>query len=185
MQTRQSRGNSSTPERQESPADPAWYPLQTRYQCEKRVHTALREHGFESFSPMRLETRRWRNRTRLVESPLFPGYMFVRMIPDPVSLNSILRLPGMVRFVTAGRDLVAVPNTEMDRVRAVTESDGACEQGPFPAVGEKVRVRGGCLEGIEGIVTGEVGRRELVITVGAIRRSLKIALGSYQIELLD
>ena len=57
----------------------AWYALQTRYQCEKQVDAALREKAFESFAPMRLEVRRWSDRTKLVESPVFPGYMFVRM----------------------------------------------------------------------------------------------------------
>src|ERR1700685_4467315 len=89
---------------------PAWYPLQTRYQCEKKVDAALRDGGFESFAPMQLETRRWSDRTKLVESPLFPGYTFVRMEAEPELLVKVLRLPGLVRFVTYGRELVAVPN---------------------------------------------------------------------------
>jgi transcription antitermination factor NusG len=163
---------------------PAWYPLQTRYQCEKKVDTALRDNGFESFAPMRLETRRWSDRTKLVESPLFPGYMFVRMLADPKLLTTVLRLPGMVRFVTVGRELVAVPNAEMETVRALTESDASCEPAPFPAVGERVRIHGGCLEGVEGVLTGQTGHREIVISVGAIQRSLKIPLGGYQVERL-
>ena len=95
---------------------PAWYPLQTRYQCEKRVDAALRDEGFESFAPMQLETRRWSDRTKVVESPLFPGYTFVRMEADPKLLVKVLRLPGLVRFVTSGRELVPVPNEEIESV---------------------------------------------------------------------
>jgi transcription antitermination factor NusG len=161
---------------------PAWYPLQTRYQCEKKVDAALRDEGFESFAPMQVEVRRWSDRTKLVESPLFPGYTFVRMEAEPELLIRVLRLPGMVRFVTTGRELVAVPNEEIETVRALIQSNISCEPGPFPAVGEKVRIRGGCLEGVEGVLTAQTGRGEIVIAVGAIQRSLKIPLGGYQIE---
>jgi transcription antitermination factor NusG len=164
---------------------PAWYPLQTRYQCEKKVDAALRDEGFESFAPMQVETRRWSDRTKLVELPLFPGYTFVRMEAQPESLIKVLRLPGMVRFVTSGRELVAVPNEEIETVRALVQSNTTYEPGPFPAVGEKVRIHGGCLEGVEGVLTAQTGRGEIVISVGAIQRSLKIPLGGYRIERLS
>jgi transcription antitermination factor NusG len=163
---------------------PAWYPLQTRYQCEKKVDAALRDEGFESFAPTQRETRRWSDRSKLVESPLFPGYTFVRMEAEPELLIKVLRLPGLVRFVTYGRDLVAVPNAEIETLRALVQSHTSYEPGPFPAVGEKVRIHGGFLEGVEGVLTAQSGRGEIVISVGAIQRSLKIPLGSYQIERL-
>lgn len=162
----------------------AWYALQTRYQCEKRVDGALRDEGFDTFAPVRLEARRWSDRTKLIETPLFPGYTFVRMEVDSKSLLRVLRLPGMVRFVTSGRVLVAVPNAEIETVRALAQSDASYEPGPFPAVGERVRIRGGCLEGIEGVLTGQTERKEIVISVGSIQRSLKIPLGGYRVERL-
>jgi transcription antitermination factor NusG len=164
---------------------PAWYPLQTRYQCEKRVDASLRDQGFESFAPMQLQTKRWSDRTKQVESPLFPGYAFVRMEAQPELLIKVLRLPGLVRFVTSGRELVAVPNKEIETVRALAQSNGCYEPGPFPAIGEKVRIHGGFLEGVEGVLTEETGRGEIVISVGAIQRSLKIPLAGYQIERLN
>jgi transcription termination/antitermination protein NusG len=163
---------------------PAWYPLQTRYQCERKVDAALRDEGFESFSPMQLEARRWSDRTKLVEAPLFPGYTFVRMEAEPKSLAKVLRLPGLVRFVTSGRELVAVPNEEIETVRALVQTNTSYEPGPFPAVGERVRIRGGCLDGVEGVLTGYSDRREIVISVGAIQRSLKVRLGNYRVERL-
>jgi len=164
---------------------PAWYPLQTRYQCEKRVDAALREDGFESFAPMQLETRQWSDRTKLVEAPLFPGYTFVRMEADPKLLVKVLRLPGLVRFVTSGRDLVEVPDREIDTVRALVQSKTSYEPGPFPVVGERVRIHGGCLQGVEGVLTAQKGREAIVVSVGAIQRSLIIPLGGYRIERLS
>ena len=170
--------------RSPGPSGPEWYPLQTRYQCEKKVDAALRDQGFESFAPMQLETRRWSDRTKQVESPLFPGYTFVRMEAEPKLLIKVLSLPGLVRFVTNGRELVAVPDEEIETVRALVRSNTSYEPGPFPAVGERIRIHGGCLEGVEGVLT-QTGRGEIVIAVGAIQRSLKIPLGGYQIERLS
>jgi transcription termination/antitermination protein NusG len=164
--------------------DPQWYPLQTRYQCEKRVDAALSSEGFESFAPMQRQIRRWSDRTKVVDAPLFPGYIFVRMDAVPELLVKVLRLPGLVRFVTSGRDLVAVPSEEIEAVRALVNSNTSYEPGPFPVIGEKVRIRGGCLDGIEGVLTAQTGRGEIVISVGAIGRSLKVAIADYEFERL-
>jgi transcription antitermination factor NusG len=163
----------------------AWYALQIRYQCEKKVDAALREKAFESFAPMRPEVRRWSDRTKLVESPVFPGYMFVRMEAKSRSILEVLSLPGLVRFVTSGRELVAVPDREIETVRALTQSRASYEPGPFPVVGERVRVHGGCLQDVEGILVDQNGHEEIVISVGAIQRSLKVPLGHYRVERLN
>ena len=89
-----------------------------------------------------------------------------------------------MRFVTSGRELVAVPNEQIEAVRALARSNTSYEPGPFPAVGERIRIRGGCLEGVEGVLT-QTGRGAIVVAVGAIQRSLKIPLGGYRIERLS
>ncbi len=162
-----------------------WYPLQVRYQCEKRVDAFLRQKGFESFAPMSRQTRRWSDRTKTVEVALFPGYTFVRMEALPELLVSVLRIPGLVRFVTSGRDLLPVPDAEIEAIRTLVQTETNCEPGPFPALGEKIRIRGGCLEGLEGVLISQTDRREIVISVGAIQRSLKIPMASYEFERLD
>jgi transcription antitermination factor NusG len=107
------------------------------------------------------------------------------MEAEPKLLIKVLRLPGLVRFVTSGRELIAVPNEEIDAVRALVQSNTSYEPGPFPAVGERVRIHGGCLEGVEGVLTAQTGRGEIIISVGAIQRSLKIPSGGYRIERLS
>jgi transcription antitermination factor NusG len=94
-------------------------------------------------------------------APLFPGYMFVRMVADPALLSTVERLPGLVRFVTSGRELVAVTDAEI------------------------TGILGGCLEGIEGVLTSQTNRKDIVISVSSIQRSLKVSPGNYQIERLS
>jgi transcription antitermination factor NusG len=93
-----------------------------------------------------------------------------------------LQIPGLVRFVTKGRDFAVVPDEEIESIRAVSRSEIQYEAGEFPALGQKVRIRGGCLEGVEGVLTSQTGRGELVVSIGAIQRALKFPIGSYRIE---
>jgi transcription antitermination factor NusG len=172
------------PETKSSQPPLAWYPLQTRYQCEKRVDIALREQGFETFSPVNREKRQWSDRRKLVESPLFPGYGFVRMEATSKSLSKILRLPGLVRLMTNGRELLSVTNEEIESLRTLVHCEAHFEPVPFPAVGERVRIRGGCLEGVEGVLVSTPERGQIVVSVGVIQRALKVALAGYRIERL-
>jgi transcription termination/antitermination protein NusG len=163
----------------------SWYPLQTRYQCEKRVDAALREQGWETFTPLQSETRRWSDRVRRVEAPLFPGYTFVRMEVKPQAVSTVLRIPGLVRIVTSGREFAVVRDEDIDSIRMVVQNGTRLEPGPFPAIGQKVRVRGGYLDGIEGILLSKIGRQDLVISVGAVQRSVRFTLGNFRIEALN
>jgi hypothetical protein len=67
----------------------------------------------------------------------------------------------------------------------VVQNGTRLEPGPFPAIGQKVRVRGGCLDGIEGILLSKTGRQDLVISVGAVQRSVRFTLGNFRIEALN
>ena len=159
-----------------------WYPLQVRYQCEKKVDDSLLRLGFETLMPTWRQTRRWSDRIKIVDAPLFPGYTFVRMEALPELLVKVLRVPGLVRFVTNGRNPVSVADEEMGAIRALMQNSVSYEPGPFPAVGERIRIRGGLLDGIDGILIAHKDSGEIVISVGVIQRSLKVPLRDYQIE---
>jgi hypothetical protein len=111
--------------------------------------------------------------------------MAVAWYPLRTALLSVVeRLPGMVRFVTADNKFVAVTDAGMTNVHEPAANDAGYESGPSAAVAERARIRGRCLEGTEGVLAGE-NRGEIVISVSSIRRSLKVMLGSYQVERLS
>ena len=85
---------------------PEWYPLQTRYQCEKKVDVGLRKEGFE-YAPTRIEAG---DGVTAQSCGSAASGLHVRMEAAPELLIKVLRLPGLVRFVTRGSDLVAVPS---------------------------------------------------------------------------
>ena len=49
-------------------------------------------------------------------------------------------------------------------------------------VGQRVRIRGGCLEGLEGILVAKNGDQSLVVSVEMIQRSLAVRVSGYQLE---
>jgi hypothetical protein len=82
--------------------------------------------------------------------------MAVAWYPLQTALLSVVeRLPGMVRFVTADSKFVAVTDAEMRNVHEPAASDDSYESGSLAAVAEPARIRGRCLEGIEGVLAGE------------------------------
>src|SRR5437879_11912381 len=66
-----------------SGADVCWYAVQTRSRHERVVAAQLREQGVSTFLPMITEIRRWSDRRKLVEFPLFSGYVFVHAAVSP------------------------------------------------------------------------------------------------------
>ena len=68
-----------------------WWVLQTRVRCEQRVSNQLLSKHHEAYVPVARERRRWTDRYRTVELPMFPGYVFVRAVLQAADRLAILR----------------------------------------------------------------------------------------------
>src|SRR5690349_24459913 len=75
--------------------------------------------------------------------PLFPCYLFVRILPDPATRLSVLKTPGVLNFVGKWDQLPAVPDHEMEQVRAVVQQRDRFFPCPFLKTGQRIRIRGG------------------------------------------
>jgi transcription antitermination factor NusG len=159
-----------------------WYAIQTRSRHEKMVVQQLHQQGITTFLPLSTELREWSDRQKLVEFPLFPGYAFVRMAYGPEERLRVLRTEGVVNFVgTAGRG-IAIPEKQIEHVQTLLANKVPFESYPFLKVGQRVRIRGGALNGTEGILVRKDADRMLVISVELIQRSLSIRLQGYEVE---
>src|SRR3974390_385937 len=92
-----------------------WYALQTRARHEKAVASYLRLQGIEEFLPLYKSRREWSDRVRVVELPLFGGYIFCRL--DPKSIVSVLNTPGVIHVLSYGTEPAAVPDGEIEAIR--------------------------------------------------------------------
>jgi transcription antitermination factor NusG len=159
-----------------------WYAVQTRGRHEKKVANTLQEKGIETFLPALREVHRWSDRNKIVEVPLFPGYAFVRSLAHSPERLLILQTDGVVRIVGNGTELVPVDSKQIEDIRTLLASGVPMAMYPALKVGQRIRVRGGCLDGIEGILVSRPRESTLVLSVHAIQRAIAINLDGYQIE---
>ena len=166
----------------EGPEATKWYAVRTRSRHEKVVERHLQGQGIDVFSPVVNQVRQWSDRRKVVETPLFAGYAFVRIAPTPEERIRVLKAQGVVEIV-GGQGLgIPIPAEQIEAVRAVVAGNLPIAQHAFLKVGQRVRVRGGSLDGVEGILVAQNGSRNLVISVEPIQRSLSIRIEGYQVE---
>jgi len=158
-----------------------WYAVQTRPRHEKKVVTELQEKRIDSYLPLLTQVHRWSDRRKVVQVPLFPGYVFVHEHLDPHVRVSILRIWGVLSFVGPQREAAPIPDSQIEDIRTLLTTKIPLTPYPFLKIGQRVRVRGGALDGLEGILVTN-GHRRLVISVESIQRSLSITIEGYDVE---
>jgi len=159
-----------------------WYGLQTRPRHEKMVAQRLGERGVTTFLPLVTEVHRWSDRKKSVQMPLFSCYVFARFVPNRTERLRVLRVDGVFGLVGAGGEGIAIPDSEIDAVRGVVEGQMPWSSHPFLKIGQRVRIRSGALDGLEGVLVERNGDRTLVISVDAIQRSLAVRVEGYEVE---
>jgi len=159
-----------------------WYGLQTRPRHEKIVAQRLEERGVKTFLPLVTEVHRWSDRKKSVEVPLFRCYVFAKFVPNRADRLRVLRVDGVFGLVGARGEGTPIPDGEIDSVRSVIEGPLPWSSHPFLKIGQRVRIRSGALDGLEGILVSCNGDRTLVISVDAIQRSLSVRVEGYEVE---
>src|ERR1700722_15818081 len=159
-----------------------WYGLHTRPRHEKIVAHRLAEKGVTTFLPLVTEVRRWSDRKKSVQLPLFSCYVFARFIPKREDRLRVLRVEGVFGLVGARGEGASIPEEQIDAVRSLIEGNLPYAAHPFLKIGQRVRIRSGALDGLEGILVSRNGDRTLVISVDAIQRSLAVRVEGYEVE---
>jgi transcription termination/antitermination protein NusG len=165
-----------------APAEVFWFAVQTRPRHEKKVNSGLGDKGIQSFLPLFPERRRWSDRYQWVDTPVFSQYLFVRL---PMSLESrvrVLQTAGVVQFVGALGKGTPIPDEQIENLRTIVAQRIPIRVHEFLRVGERVRIRGGALDGIEGILAEVKNDKSLVISIDLIEKSLAIRIQGFEVE---
>jgi transcription antitermination factor NusG len=115
---------------------------------------------------------------------MFSCYAFVRMVQTAEERLKILRTPGVVGFVGSERQGTSIPDEQIESLRIVISENIPCFPHPFVSVGRRVRIRGGSLDGVDGILVRQGGNQSLVVSVELLQRSVSIQLENYDVELI-
>lgn len=145
--------------------------------------THLQRKGIETFLPVLEEVHRWTDRDKRVDALLFSGYTFARLNPASWSRMDVLRTVGVIGVIGFAGQVVPIPTKQIEDLQLLLTQKVPCALHPFLKVGQRVRIRGGCLDGLEGILD-ERGERNLVISVESIGRSLALRIEGYELELM-
>jgi transcription antitermination factor NusG len=147
-----------------------WFAIQTKPSFEQTVSKALEMKGFAAFVPTYREPRAWSDRVKILDVPLFPGYVFWRK--DGERTLPALTTPGVRSIVSFGRVPAAIPNEEIESVRRFISSDLDVKPWPFLRVGQTVRVEKGPLAGVDGILQEFKGSYRVVVSISLLQRSI-------------
>ena len=151
-----------------------WYALRIQSRLGSLTSTTLRGKGYEEFFPLYWSRRRWSDRIKRVELPLFPGYLFCQFeVSDRLP---ILTTPGVIGIVGAGKLPVPVDPDEIEAIRAILRSGLAAQPWPLLCVGSKVYIEGGPLAGLEGIITNTDKVYRLIVSVSLLQRSVAVEI---------
>jgi transcription antitermination factor NusG len=159
-----------------------WFAVQTRYRFEKSVAAQLNRKDCETYLPLLTEHHTWTDRQKEVTIPLFPGYAFVRIDQASHSREAVLRTAGLIGFVNFGGVVASVPPKQIEDLQLLLQKKGAFSLHAFVRAGQRVRIRGGCLHGLEGLLVQQ-GKDKLLISIESIQRSLAIEIQGYELEL--
>ena len=159
-----------------------WYAITTRSQHERLVARQLEIQGVVTLLPVMKEIHRWSDRRKIVEMPMFRGYLFVRCCMSPVFRRVILFARGVVSFVSMQGEPVPIPDEQIVNIYRLMTNHADCIVHPFLKIGQRVRIRGGALDGMEGILSSFQKDRYVVVSIDAIQRSLAVRIEGYDLE---
>ncbi|MCB9799898.1 MAG: UpxY family transcription antiterminator [Candidatus Omnitrophica bacterium] len=158
-----------------------WYALYTKSRHEKLTYRELSKKGIESFLPIRQLKRQWSDRSKTIEEPLFPGYLFVRI--PPTEKKNVLMTAGSVCLVgrSAGEP-VAIPENEILTVKRFVAEEIQIDPFPYLRSGQRVRVRSGIFKGVEGFIVRKEKNCRLVISLDLLMQSVSTEIDSACVE---
>ena len=159
-----------------------WYAIHVRARHEKKVTEELNAKSIKTFLPLHWQVSQWSDRQKRVQVPLFPCYAFVNVPLTPETHLAVVRAYGILGFVGPASEPTPIPESEIDAVKQLLDGGLAVTPHTYCRIGQRVRVRGGALDSIEGILTGIVGNRRLVISVETVQRSVSVSVEGYQVE---
>jgi transcription antitermination factor NusG len=159
-----------------------WFAAYTMSRHEKCISSHCDRIGIEQFLPLYSSQRSWKNRTTVdLQMPLFPNYIFVRLLPQ--DHGPLMRLPGLLSIVGNGAGPVVIPDADMELLRRIITCK-TIEPHPFMTKGDKVRVITGPLAGMIGVVLKKGNGLRLIVTLDMIGKSVSLQVDGSALELI-
>lgn len=160
-----------------------WYALYLHSRAEKRVCKRLTEMGYEAYLPLVTRMKKWSDRLKKVEEPLFKSYLFVRV--DEKNHYEILSVPGVTKFVCFERKAVKVPENQINAIKKYcddfVEEEQEQEHIDFHE-GQLVRITSGEMRGLIGRLAPVKNKKRLIVYIESVGHYLPINIARTKVE---
>jgi transcriptional antiterminator RfaH len=158
-----------------------WYVLQTRSRFEKKCFDLLLLQGITVFLPTQKQKKQWSDRIKEIESPLFPGYIFVKF--EEKDRYSILNTTGIVRFVSFGGEYASMNDKQIDALAKIENLEKIVEVIDLELFqGQNILIASGPFKGIEAKIVRHNGKGKLLLSVEMIGKGVLLEIGRTKIE---
>ncbi|MGQ9570933.1 MAG: UpxY family transcription antiterminator [Thermodesulfovibrionales bacterium] len=160
-----------------------WFALYVKSRHEFFTNSELNKKGIDTFLPSVKRCRQWKDRRKLVDFPLFPGYLFVHIYPHPKEFFNVLKTRGAVNLVSSESGCpTPIAPEEISSLRLLLESGKEFDVFPYLKEGTKVRVRRGPLKGAEGVLRKKEDQYIFVVDLKLLGRSVGVRIYADDIE---
>ncbi len=155
--------------------------IYVRSRHEKNVYSALLDKGIDASLPMMTVVRKWSDRKKKMQIPLFRGYVFIKIDVNIDNLN-VLQTAGVVKFIGIRNKPSRIPDEQIHWMHMmVAESDTVRAEKEI-SVGQRVRVMIGPFKGIKGVVKRVGSRSRLVVLIDSIMQAISIDIKPEYLE---
>lgn len=139
-----------------------WLAVYTKPRCEKKVHQLLTDKGFESYCPLNKVRRKWSDRVKTVEEPLFKSYVFVRV--DEEEQGKVRMINGVVNFVYWLGKPAVIKDKDINNIKRFLSDYEEVRVEPITlAPSQQVEVTSGLLMDVKGKVLNVKGKKVQVL----------------------
>jgi transcription antitermination factor NusG len=160
-----------------------WFAIYVQARHEKVVASTLRTKGFDICLPLSKTQRKWSDRRKEVEEPIFPGYVFCEF--DSEVRTPILRTAGVVQILGVGKQVTPLETIELNALKALERAQTPVEPWPFINKGQWVRVEAGPLAGLSGVVAECKSGLRVVVSISLLQRSVAVEVNRSQVHPTD
>jgi transcription antitermination factor NusG len=156
----------------------SWYAIWTHSHCEQLVYDQLTQKGIHALLPTVDVWSRRRGVRRLIATPMFPSYLFVRAVVDKTTYIEVSKCKGLVCLLGERWDrLAAIPDEEMQAIETLATVRQPVLPYPYLKEGQRARITGGPLAGIEGILVEKRAEQGLlVLSLHLLHRSVAVVV---------
>ena len=161
--------------------EPRWFACHTKPRCEKKFALLCDREGFLNYLPTIRSERKYSDRVRIFQKPLFPSYVFTKILPE--HKNRVYQQDLLVRAIWIDDQDKFL--RQLEAVKLVVSSGIEATLRPILKKGTLVRITTGVLKGVEGFVEDPVNPRGVMIAVDVLQQGLLIPISIAQLKVLN